>query len=175
VLSRPMLAELLGTRQVDFPGFGTRPGFVLSNDNKLLAHYPGALGGKTGFTDDARHTYIGAAARDGRALIVVLLRGEQRPVPMWEQASRLLDYGFALPQRAPVGLLVTGAPEPETPQTSATTPAVPPTAAAGAASQSAPRDEPSALVTALPWIGLAVLVLGILGALLLRQRRRMGC
>ncbi|MGH3931228.1 MAG: D-alanyl-D-alanine carboxypeptidase family protein, partial [Pseudonocardiaceae bacterium] len=49
-LHDPLLAELLSTTTVDFPGFGDRPGFIVSNDNKLLANYHGALGGKTGFT-----------------------------------------------------------------------------------------------------------------------------
>ncbi|MEO7194173.1 MAG: serine hydrolase, partial [Pseudonocardiaceae bacterium] len=80
VLSRPLLTELLGTREAEFPGYGNRPGFVVSNDNKLLRTYPGALGGKTGFTDDARHTQLDAAQRGGRRLMVVLMRGEQRPV-----------------------------------------------------------------------------------------------
>ncbi len=111
VLKQPRFAELLRTPQVLFPGFGDRPDFVLTNDNRLLTDYPGALGGKTGFTDDARHTYVGAAQRDGRRLLIVLLRGEQEPVRIWEQAARLLDYGYALPaDTKPVGVLVEAAP-----------------------------------------------------------------
>ena len=41
----------------------------------LLFQYPGAIGGKTGFTDIARHTYVGAAERNGRRLVVTLLGG----------------------------------------------------------------------------------------------------
>src|SRR5699024_9600979 len=58
-------------------------------------NYPGALGGKTGFTDDARHTFIGAAERDGRRLAVVLLDGTAVPASPWQQAAALLDEGFA--------------------------------------------------------------------------------
>src|SRR5256885_370714 len=43
-------------------------GFQIQNENDLLTRYPGALGGKTGFTDLARHTYVGAAQRNGRRL-----------------------------------------------------------------------------------------------------------
>jgi D-alanyl-D-alanine carboxypeptidase (penicillin-binding protein 5/6) len=47
-------------------------------------------------------------------LLVVLLRGEQEPVPMWQQAARLLDFGFALPAGTePVGVLVDRAPPAE--------------------------------------------------------------
>jgi D-alanyl-D-alanine carboxypeptidase (penicillin-binding protein 5/6) len=168
VLSRPLLVQLLGTRQADFPGFGDHPGFVVSNDNKLLRSYPGALGGKTGFTDDARHTQLDAAQRGGRRLMVVLMRGEQRPVSMSEQAARLLDYGFALPPGHPVGKLVDG------------------TEASGAVarpeSQPAPPQvqaathhwpgESGALLPALLWVGLAVTIVGVLLALTARQRQR---
>ena len=76
----PLFAETIGPRSIPFPGYGDLPGFVLSNSNKLLARYAGAIGGKTGFTDAARHTLVGAAERDGRRLVVALMRGEQHPV-----------------------------------------------------------------------------------------------
>ncbi|MGH3944055.1 MAG: D-alanyl-D-alanine carboxypeptidase family protein [Pseudonocardiaceae bacterium] len=178
VLDRPLLAELLGTRQVDFPGFGGRPGFVLSNDNKLLWNYPGALGGKSGFTDDARHTLVDAAQRGGRRLIVVLMQGEQRPVPMWRQAARLLDYGFALAPGRPVGHLVTEAPPPETAGTTpgAITGAIPtpPPAGSQAAAQrwTGGSHRADRLVPVALWAGLAIAVLTVLGALVARQRHR---
>jgi serine-type D-Ala-D-Ala carboxypeptidase (penicillin-binding protein 5/6) len=110
-MREPSFAAIVGTMLTDFPGFRDRPGFTVANDNKLLTNYPGTLGGKTGFTDDARHTYVGAAQRDGRRLLVVMLRGEQKPVRMWQQVARLLDYGFALPASSkPVGMLVDKAP-----------------------------------------------------------------
>jgi serine-type D-Ala-D-Ala carboxypeptidase (penicillin-binding protein 5/6) len=173
VLSRPLLAELLRTRQASFPGYGNRPAFVVSNDNKLLRTYPGALGGKTGFTDDARHTQLDAARRGGRRLMVVLMRGEQRPVSMSEQAARLLNYGFALPSGSPVGQLVDHA-------ESLAPGALP--APPGAGVHSAPgwaspgwigrsRHTGGLLPVAL-WLGLAVTVLAVLGALVARQRHR---
>ena len=97
-------AQAVGSRQIQFPGFGGKPPIAVDNDNKIF-RYPGAIGGKTGFTDDARHTYIGAQERDGRRLVVVLMHGEQRPVPMVEQGLALLDYGYALPRGASVGRL----------------------------------------------------------------------
>ncbi len=110
-MREPVFAEINRTRLFAWPGFGAKPGFSVSTDNRLLASYPGAIGGKTGFTDDARHTLIAAAERGGRRLAVVLLRGEQRPVPIYLQAARLLDYGFALsPGTPPVGNLVDSRP-----------------------------------------------------------------
>ncbi len=107
----PDFAKAVVTQRIDFPaasGVGTVP---VLNDNKLLASYEGALGGKTGFTDDAQHTFVGAAERNGRRLVVVLLRGQQTPIPMTTQAANLLDYGFELPTTEPVGRLVDGAPQ----------------------------------------------------------------
>jgi serine-type D-Ala-D-Ala carboxypeptidase (penicillin-binding protein 5/6) len=81
-------------------------GFQIQNENKLIFTYPGALGGKTGFTDLARHTYVGAAERNGRRLVVTLLGGEPRPLRGWQQGAALLDWGFTLPSDASVGRLV---------------------------------------------------------------------
>ncbi|MEN3306505.1 MAG: hypothetical protein V7603_2707, partial [Micromonosporaceae bacterium] len=75
-------------------------GFQIQNENKLLTRYPGALGGKTGFTDLARHTYVGAAQRNGRRLVVTLLNAEPLPVRAWQQGASLLDWGFSLPRDA---------------------------------------------------------------------------
>jgi D-alanyl-D-alanine carboxypeptidase (penicillin-binding protein 5/6) len=111
VMRNPTFAEISRTRLFQWPGHGDQPGFMVSSDNKMLVSYPGTIGGKTGFTDDARHTRIAAAERHGRRLEVVLMRGEQHPVPMDTQAARLLDYGFALPRTTPpVGQLVEQAP-----------------------------------------------------------------
>ncbi|MFI6133522.1 D-alanyl-D-alanine carboxypeptidase family protein [Micromonospora sp. NPDC051141] len=81
-------------------------GFQIQNENQLIYRYPGALGGKTGFTELARHSYVGAAQRGGRRLVVTLLGAEARPVRGWQQGAQLLDWGFALPRDASVGRLV---------------------------------------------------------------------
>ncbi|MGH3761980.1 D-alanyl-D-alanine carboxypeptidase family protein [Actinophytocola sp.] len=106
-------AEAAATRSIQFPGHSGQPSFQVDNDNQLLDSYEGFLGGKTGFTDDARHTYVGCAERDGRRLTVVLLRGERNPEPLAEQARKLLDYGFRLAAKdvKPVGELVARAPD----------------------------------------------------------------
>jgi D-alanyl-D-alanine carboxypeptidase (penicillin-binding protein 5/6) len=173
VLSRPLLVELMGTRQANFPGYGKRPGFVVSNDNKLLSTYPGAMGGKTGFTDDARHTQLDAAQRGGRRLIVVLMRGEQRPVSMSEQAARLLSYGFALAPGRPVGQLVDQAPPADT-ETGPDGVPGPPGAGVNAASRNSTAgfDQGGALLPVTLWIGVAIAVLAALGALVCRKRHR---
>ena len=121
-MSRPEFARMVAVESIGFPGYPAgegagppdpatappysgpvvredgvvvNPGFVVGNDNQLLYNYPGALGGKTGFTNDSRHTFVGAAERDGRRLAVVLLDCTRVPSAPWEQAAVLLDAGFA--------------------------------------------------------------------------------
>ncbi len=99
-------SSIVATRTFDFPGHGDHPGYQLENDNQLLYHYAGALGGKTGYTDDAGQTFVGAADRDGRRLVAVLLHGTRQPIPPWQQAAHLLDYGFATTPGTRVGTLI---------------------------------------------------------------------
>lgn len=171
VLRQPVLAKLVATRQLPFPGHHGHPDYMLYNDNDLLTNYPGALGGKTGFTDDARHTYIGAAERGGQRLVVVLMRAEQRPARTWQQAARLLSYGFALGPDTAVGRLVTGPPEPDGPAAAALQ--APQELAAGAAG-TAGAGSADAIGSAARILGSvlggAAMVGGVL-ALLLRARR----
>ena len=102
----PTFANIVATRTFEFPGHGDHPGYELENDNQLLYKYPGALGGKTGYTDDAGQTFVGAANRNGRRLIAVLLHGTRQPIAPWEQTAHLLDYGFATPQGTRIGTLI---------------------------------------------------------------------
>ncbi|MDZ7887313.1 MAG: serine hydrolase [Mycobacterium sp.] len=92
------------------------PTYELENDVKLLSNYPGALGGKTGYTDDAGQTFVGAAERDGRRLVAVTLKGTRVPIAPWEQAARLLDYGFATAPGTKIGSLIEPDPSLSTPE-----------------------------------------------------------
>lgn len=104
--NNPTFAAIVATKVYNFPGHGDSPGYELENDNKLLLNYPGALGGKTGYTDDAQQTFVGAANRDGRRLVTVLLRGSRETGAPWEQSARLLDYGFATAPGTTIGTLI---------------------------------------------------------------------
>jgi len=106
-MKQPAFATASSTKVFEFPAEPGKPAFSIFNDNKLLGTYAGYLGGKTGFTNDARHTYVAAATRDGRRIAVVMLRAEQRPTLVVNQASKLLDYGFGLEaaRAQPVGLI----------------------------------------------------------------------
>jgi D-alanyl-D-alanine carboxypeptidase (penicillin-binding protein 5/6) len=159
-------AEAAVTRQIDFPGYGNKPGFKVNNDNRLLRRYPGFLGGKTGFTDDARHTYVGAAKRGEQRLQVVLLRGERNEEPLADQGARLLDYGFALVEEGarPVGQLVDQPPEaqPKGDVSSGETAA----AAPGSGDSSAPENPDVAARTPFGTVGLPLVVFAGVAVLL---------
>jgi D-alanyl-D-alanine carboxypeptidase len=72
----------------DPTGAGRR---LLNHNRGFLTSYPGAIGLKTGRTDQAGRTLITAARRDGRTLIAVVMG-------TWDDtgwAGYLLDQGFA--------------------------------------------------------------------------------
>lgn len=167
VIRNPTFAEVSKTRLYNWPGRGNLPGFEISNQNEMLTEYPGTFGGKTGFTDDARHTRITAAERHGRRLVLVQMRSENHPVTTDQQAVRLLDYGFSLPANTPpVGQLVNG-PVPTT------TPAPPPTEAAGPATGPLPAEaDPANRYKALATIGGGAVLGALLSVLIARRRSR---
>jgi len=68
----------------------TSYGKTLRNHNKALWQVKGALGGKTGYTNAARQTYVGKFQR-GEDSIVVAIMGS---VTMWTDIKQLVDYGF---------------------------------------------------------------------------------
>lgn len=92
---RSIVAQPLGQLPAQPPKYPAPLSFA--NQNHLLLSYPGTIGGKTGFTDAARHTFVAAAERDGRTLVVSLMQSENLPLPTWKQAASLLDWGFAAP------------------------------------------------------------------------------
>lgn len=104
-LANPVFAEITAEPSAMFPGRGGEQPIV--NANELLQRYPGAIGGKTGYTNAARKTYVGAAQRDGRRLVIAMMYGlihEGGPT-YWDQAASLLDWGFAQNPQIGVGSL----------------------------------------------------------------------
>lgn len=87
-LANPLIAYILQQPSAQFPGK------VITAQNELLSRYPGDLGGKTGFTNLARKTYVGAAQRGNRRLVVVQMYGTG---DLYDQAIGLFDWGFSQP------------------------------------------------------------------------------
>jgi D-alanyl-D-alanine carboxypeptidase (penicillin-binding protein 5/6) len=84
----PEVGPLLASASVRAEGSRA---LILQNGTALLDTYPGLVGVKTGFTDEAGPTIVAAAERDGRRLIVALLNAPNRV----DDAAALLDWGFA--------------------------------------------------------------------------------
>jgi D-alanyl-D-alanine carboxypeptidase (penicillin-binding protein 5/6) len=132
----------------------------LGNQNQqFLTTVPGALVAKTGFTDAASHTFLGAASRNGRRLGVIFLRAQRYPIDQWQQATRLLDWGYALHRGTAVGHL-----DPPAPATTMANPATVPVTHTTAAAAHHGSDPP------WPLIGAAIALAGA-GALWLAGRR----
>ncbi|MPR00274.1 D-alanyl-D-alanine carboxypeptidase [Modestobacter sp. I12A-02628] len=103
----PAIVAIMQTPTAQMPGVeGITTGYQIQNQDALLTEYPGTIGAKNGFTDAARHTFVAAAERDGRRLVVSLMQAERSPVPTTTQAELLLDWGFATPAGGGVGRLV---------------------------------------------------------------------
>jgi D-alanyl-D-alanine carboxypeptidase (penicillin-binding protein 5/6) len=64
---------------------------IYVNNNRLLRSYPGADGVKTGYTHKAGPCLVASATRGGVSLIAVVLDSSN----MYDDATRLLDFGFA--------------------------------------------------------------------------------
>ncbi len=73
---------------------GKEKEFGLTNTNKLIKQYSGAIGLKTGFTQEAGYCLSGAAKRGDLTLIAVVLGCETSKTRLAE-ISKLFDYGFA--------------------------------------------------------------------------------
>lgn len=107
-LARPDFRSYAATVKSEFPGKLPAPGkaretFQIYTQNKLVLNYPGALGVKTGWTTLAKGTFLGAATRGGRTLLVSVLHTDSGG---WRDARALLDWGFANgATTAPVGTI----------------------------------------------------------------------
>jgi D-alanyl-D-alanine carboxypeptidase (penicillin-binding protein 5/6) len=104
-MANPTFAEITAQPTAMFPsGAGDKQ---LVNEDELLHRYPGAIGGKTGFTDAAKKTFVAAADRGGRRLVIAMMYGliKEGGPTYWDQASWLLDWGFAQSPGAGIGTL----------------------------------------------------------------------
>jgi D-alanyl-D-alanine carboxypeptidase len=86
----PMFVDLIST-----PEYSAADGaYVVTNTNKLLSlGYPGLIGGKTGYDDDAGYCLIEVARRNGNTMISVTLDGVA-PDDWYDDNRVLLDYAF---------------------------------------------------------------------------------
>ncbi|MBC3185938.1 serine hydrolase [Corynebacterium sp. zg-331] len=108
----PAFAAIVDTEFWNLPGYDEHPGYEVWNDNGLFLNDPDGIGGKTGYTDDANHTFVGAMDRGGRRLAAVLLDTTIDRGRPWEQAQRFLHAAYAVPRGAAIGSLDEQPPRP---------------------------------------------------------------
>jgi D-alanyl-D-alanine carboxypeptidase len=91
-LRYPKLKEIIGTRVAEV---STARGndLFLKNTNKLLWSDEDLIGGKTGYTRQARHCFVCAAEREKDTVIVTLLGSPSR-ITLWKETETLIDKGF---------------------------------------------------------------------------------
>jgi D-alanyl-D-alanine carboxypeptidase (penicillin-binding protein 5/6) len=87
----PVLKEILGTRITEISTQAGKTIFI-KNTNKLLWSDEDVLGGKTGYTNQARHCFVSAGEKDKDTLIVALLGSPERRL-LWRETEELMEFG----------------------------------------------------------------------------------
>lgn len=89
-LQNKIFAKIVGTRKITVPDVTFTRFYDLVNVNRLLGQIPGVAGVKTGFTENAGETLISEIKRDGRSVLIVLLKSEDR----FAETKELIDWVF---------------------------------------------------------------------------------
>lgn len=91
-----MLCKVSNTARYHFEPTATQPDdFYLNNKHQLVNNeipYDGILGGKTGYTNEARQTLVTCAEQNGMKLVCVVFK-EESPAQFTDTVE-LFDYGF---------------------------------------------------------------------------------
>lgn len=85
--SEVTISEVTGKRQSQ-----------VSNADRFLREYQGAMGVKTGYTNKAGHCFVGAAEQNGVRLVTAVLAsgwGNVGKEGKWTDTKALMNYGFA--------------------------------------------------------------------------------
>lgn len=88
--------DIVQTPAHSFQEINGRRSVSVTNKDVFLTSYDGALGIKTGFTGEAGYCFVGAARRDGKTLVSVVLASGWPPhkTYKWNDTCTLMDYGM---------------------------------------------------------------------------------
>jgi len=93
----PAFRAIVGQRFYHLPKGPGHHQYWWDNTDELIGSYQGAIGIKTGYTDDAGHCLLFEAARNGRSLIGVVLDSPATgPAAGAQDAEKMLNWGFRL-------------------------------------------------------------------------------
>ncbi len=97
-LENTRFREIIARPSVSVSDFTGEHTCTVTNADRFLQEYVGAIGVKTGYTNRAGHCFVGAAERGELLLVSAVLgsgwgdAGKQRK---WTDTTELMDYGFA--------------------------------------------------------------------------------
>jgi serine-type D-Ala-D-Ala carboxypeptidase (penicillin-binding protein 5/6) len=98
-MKSPVFRSIVDQRFYNLPKGHGHHQYWWDNTNDLIGSYQGAVGIKTGYTDDAGHCLLFEAVRNGRTLIGVVLDSPPTGAAAGAQdAARMLNWGFSLKQ-----------------------------------------------------------------------------
>jgi serine-type D-Ala-D-Ala carboxypeptidase (penicillin-binding protein 5/6) len=97
-MKSPVFRSIVDRSSYGLPKGQGHGAYLWNNSNELIGSYQGAIGIKTGYTDDAGHCLLFEATRNGRPLIGAVLDSPLTGAGAAAQdASLILNWGFALP------------------------------------------------------------------------------
>lgn len=96
LLKHPQVVPLTSQARTTITTLEGKP-YAIASKNMLIGRYSGALGLKTGYTNNAGKCLVAYAKRDGHEVLLVMLHGHDR----WWDAADILDLAFAHAHNAP--------------------------------------------------------------------------
>jgi serine-type D-Ala-D-Ala carboxypeptidase (penicillin-binding protein 5/6) len=90
-MQQPLLREIVSTIYYTWRS-PSRGVYQLRNHNRLLRHFAGCNGLKTGFTRAAQQVLVSSALREGHEVISVVLHTNKPGI--WDDSKSLLAYGL---------------------------------------------------------------------------------
>jgi len=90
IFNEPEIMEIVGSERISIESNDGHGWFGPQNMNRLITEYEGAIGLKTGETDDAGLSLLAAAKKGDTIMVAVVLSSQNH----FDDARILLDYGF---------------------------------------------------------------------------------
>ncbi|MDR1066690.1 MAG: D-alanyl-D-alanine carboxypeptidase [Clostridiales bacterium] len=96
-LTRQKFKDMISTARYDIPHTEKQPQpRVMNNSHRMISRYsdyynPDVVGGKTGFTSEAKHT-LATYGQRGSAGVIVVVMAEETSANAYEDTNALLDY-----------------------------------------------------------------------------------
>ena len=95
-LKNEKFIKIINCANHNFSEINGKANYNISNKDAFLTMYKGAIGVKTGFTGKAGYCFVGAAKKNNKTLISVILASGWPPDKSfkWKDTIKLMDYGF---------------------------------------------------------------------------------